>query len=505
MHFLYEAVDTTGKPLMGKMDAGTAEEVQQVLTKSGLIVQSVAPILPRTPASSLFSSASPAPAQTFDAPAAAPVWMPSAAPRLQPVDLSTIGTPGQDLTSTVPVVQSAPPVSLSASPVQKAVSTPSSLGGKIILSGNAASLAQNAPASRVTPSVSTAFSLPKTDSISYAGGVTDRDRLLFFQQLASLVRSGMSIYASLDNLAPRTPAKNLSKAAMEMASAARTGGQISTVMARYPVLFPEYITATVKAGETGGFLEVSLAEIALNYGRKIDLYRGAWIPKLMAAQSLFMIPIVLPLMSTLLREGSVGEHLLEYLRLELTIYLPITFALFFGAKFAFRRVQMPQFTRWRDQLALKVPPFNELQRQESLGSFVRMLRRLFEAGVAPITAWEGAMDVSGNQVIREKLRSSHDLMKSGASFSEAFAATGLFNSQIENLVITGQQSGQVVEMLDQAADYYDTQSQESAKRAKFTMLRIGIIAMLVFGGAAFLWTVKSYFAAIFRYTDHFAD
>ena len=517
MHFLYEAVDNTGKPLMGKIDANTAEEVQQLLTKSGLSVQSVAPVMAKM--QPVASSSNPTP-QKAVAPVlhqsdSSPVWMPSMEPRAAPVDLSAIGhldsqvslmgSAHRELTtvastnlhtqvSTLPPLQSSPPI-------QRATPTNASLSGQVIFSGNAASLSQSVGmGAKLSTKTATATRVATPASLSYVGA-TDRDRLMFFQQLASLVRSGMSIYSALDNLAPRTPAKSLSLAAMKMATAARTGGQISAIMAEYPVLFPEHITATVAAGETGGFLEISLAEIALNYQRKIDLYRGTWIPKLMATQAFFMIPIVLPLMGSIFASMDFAANMAHYVKMEIFFYLPVSFALFFGSKFIFKRLQLPKFQEWRDGLALKVPPFNELHRQESLGSFIRMLRRLFEAGVAPIAAWEGAMNVSSNVVIREKLRGSYGMMQSGASFSEAFTATGLFNNEIENLVITGQQSGQVVEMLDQAADYYEMQAGESAKRAKFTMLRMGILAMLVFGGAAVLWMAHSYFHGIFTFVD----
>lgn len=500
MHFLYEAEGTDGKPLMGKIDANSAEEVGQLLTKSGLTVKSVAPVLAKSlPVQPQFAPPGPQKAAQTS-PSAMPVWMPSNEPRATPVDLSLLDQPDAlDQTSyaLAPLNYAATPVLKAPTPVQHTPSANTNLGGKIILSGNAASLSHSAALSqRSAKSIGYTSPVTQPDHLSYVGGVTDRDRMMFFQQLASLVRSGMTVYSALDSLAPRTPAKNLSQVAREMATAARNGGMISEIMAGYPVLFPTHITATVRAGELGGFLEISMAEIALNYQRKIDLYRGAWIPKLMATQAFFAIAIVLPFMATILSSMDVVANFLKYVRLELTIYLPIAFALYFCSKFIFRRLQVPQLQKWRDNLALKVPPFAELQRQESLGSFVRMLRRLHEAGVAPIAAWEGAMDVSSNLVIREKLQNSYAMMQSGASFSEAFTETGLFNNEIENLVITGQQSGQIVEMLDGAADYYEQQTVEASKRAKFTMLRMGVIGLLVFGGAAVCWFAYSYGKAV---------
>jgi type II secretory pathway component PulF len=108
-----------------------------------------------------------------------------------------------------------------------------------------------------------------------------------------------------------------------------------------------------------------------------------------------------------------------------------------------------------------------------------------------------------NVVIRDRLVQSYNLMQRGTSFAEAFQATGLFHNSIEQLIVTGQQSGQLVEMLDQAADYYQELVEESSRKAKFAMLRFGILAMLILGGATLLWLVRSYFAALFHFADNF--
>ena len=59
-----------------------------------------------------------------------------------------------------------------------------------------------------------------------------------------------------------------------------------------------------------------------------------------------------------------------------------------------KHIQLPKYRRWRDETALKIPPFGDLQRHEAVAAFLRMMRRLYHAGVSPIQAWEGAMNTS---------------------------------------------------------------------------------------------------------------
>lgn len=111
----------------------------------------------------------------------------------------------------------------------------------------------------------------------------------------------MTVYMALDNLAPRTANKNLSLVAKEMATAARTGSPISDVMARYPHIFPEHVVATLRGGELGGFIEIALSEIALDYEQRVALYRWVWVPKAIFAVSYSALPFVIPLFSSFSR------------------------------------------------------------------------------------------------------------------------------------------------------------------------------------------------------------
>src|SRR5262249_51949395 len=116
---------------------------------------------------------------------------------------------------------------------------------------------------------------------------------------------------------------------------------------------------------------------------------------------------------------------------------------------------------------------------------------------APIHAWEGAMNTASNVVIRDRLAQSYGMMQQGASLPDAFAATGLFANPMEQLIATGHQSGQVVESLDQIAEYYQNEVAEASKKSKFMMFRFGLLALIILGGGAVIWLTQTYFKGVF--------
>ncbi len=329
-------------------------------------------------------------------------------------------------------------------------------------------------------------------------GATPRENALFFRQFAALVRSGISLYQALDHLQPRTRHPSLAHTVTEMREAARSGGRISDVMERYPRLYAPHVVGTVRAGELGGFLEIALDEIALEYEQEIAFYKGMWLPKALVAQALIAIAVGQPAFPTLFPNA----QFLEFLKLVFLRNLPILGLIFLLAHLLLRRMRQPQYHERRDALLLKMPVFGRLARQRSLAAFVRMLRRLYAAGIGPMIAWEGAMNVVPNTVIREKLTEALKQIETGnVPMHDAFARTGLFADETEALLATGFVSGQMTQMLDRVAEYYQDSVERAFHHARFWMYRIGISLFILTTGILFIILVKSYFTGIFEFVD----
>src|SRR5437867_2523864 len=64
---------------------------------------------------------------------------------------------------------------------------------------------------------------PSTSASTIRSGASPKELSLFFRQFAALVRSGITLYQSLENLGPRTGNPALSEAARQMAEAAHHG------------------------------------------------------------------------------------------------------------------------------------------------------------------------------------------------------------------------------------------------------------------------------------------
>lgn len=332
-------------------------------------------------------------------------------------------------------------------------------------------------------------------------------RAVFFRQLASLLRAGNTPLVALNQIAnqPSMPAA-LQAVARAMLDNAHLGQPLSQAMEMFPRLFAPHIVGMFRAGELGGSLDLICDEIATHYEQEHALWRRLWIPRLLLLNGLGMLALVLPLFPafyTGMARGDASFFYQRYLLLLTTRSLPLLGGIVLATWALWWWIDLPSNRRWKDALALRLPVFGSLHRQRALSAFLRTLHRLFAAGVPALSAWEAAAPSAGNTFIRQKLLEALPILQKGQGIDQALHATQLFDWETISLVSAGQQSGEIVAMLDRVANYHEQTLRERYQRAAFALIRLGCLGSLLLGGAALLWMVHSYFSGMFRFVDEF--
>ena len=325
---------------------------------------------------------------------------------------------------------------------------------------------------------------------------------LFYRQFASQLRAGISIYQTLVNLAPQTQPPILAKAVEHMKDAAYHGGRLSDAMESYPNIFPTYVRGSVRAGETGGFIDAVLDEIAMEYERDAKFYKGSWLFISLIVQEVLAIALAQPVIISFFpspnsNSYNINNHIHKYLILALARNTPIAIFLMLGVVWAARWFKRSRFAVYHDSMLMKIPVFGNLERQRSLATFIRMMRRLYTAGLGPIVAWEGAMHSARNSVIRQKLMEAGEKVRNNVPIHEAFTSTHLFANEMEQTLATGVVSGQVVDAMDRIAQYYEDNVDRAFTSCRMTLLHIGLTSFIILLGVVVIMLTKSYFGAIF--------
>jgi type II secretory pathway component PulF len=235
------------------------------------------------------------------------------------------------------------------------------------------------------------------------------------------------------------------------------GMSLADAMNKSPETFPRVYTAMVQAGETGGFLDLVLAQIADFQAREKDLRAKVMAAMLYPCVLLtlalavlvflltFFIPkfqvifkglgAALPLPTQIVLAAS---HILRSYGLLVLIGVVIVGSLvrsWFSSEKG-RRV-------W-EGLMLKMPLVGPLVAQFAMARFARMLGTLLGAGVPLVQALNVARKSIGNQILVDAVAQAIERVQQGGQLGTSLAeCRGLFPGSVVEMIAVAEESGKL--------------------------------------------------------------
>ena len=105
----------------------------------------------------------------------------------------------------------------------------------------------------------------KTEINIFPKRVKLKDVAVFSRQFATMINSGLSLLRALNILAEQSENPTLAKAVSAVRDDVERGSSLSAAMSKHPKVFADLFVSMVRAGETGGQLDVVLLKVAENY------------------------------------------------------------------------------------------------------------------------------------------------------------------------------------------------------------------------------------------------
>jgi type IV pilus assembly protein PilC len=318
-----------------------------------------------------------------------------------------------------------------------------------------------------------------------------KDLAIFARQFATMTSSGLSLLRSLAIMEDQCQSVPLKKAITTVRSDIEGGLSLSGSMAKQDRVFPTLMIAMVRAGETGGFLDDALDRIAMNlekdaalrgkvksamtYPVIVLLFAGLMIGGVL----LFIVPIFekmfkslggqLPLPTRIIVTVSHSLLWLAPLLIILAIVTTVTTKSMLRTK--------PGFRLWFDKMKLKVPVFGNLFAKIAISRFSRNLGTLLGVGVPVMQALDVVGATTGNAVITAALVDVQDAVRQGQPMSGPLAHHTVFPAMVTQMVEVGEESGQISQMLNKIADFFDREVDEAAEALTAAIEPIMVLLM----------------------------
>ncbi len=324
-----------------------------------------------------------------------------------------------------------------------------------------------------------------------------KDLAVFARQFATMTASGMSLLRSLSIMEEQTSAPALKKAIGAVRADVAAGNGLSASMAKHDRIFPRLMVAMIRAGETGGMIERALEQIADSLEKDTALrgkIKGAltypaivlgFTFLLIAAMLIFIVPIFEGMFKSLGGELPAITQVLVTTSHNMWWIGPLVLILGIGGTFAYKHQARTSadFRLKVDRFKLRMPVFGPLFQKLAMSRFSRSLGLLLNVGVPVMQALAVVGETTGNEVINIAMKDIQNTVRDGQPMSSAMRNHKVFPEMVNQMIEVGEESGQISQMLDKVADFYDREVDAAAESLAASIEPIMVLVMgAVVGG-----------------------
>jgi type IV pilus assembly protein PilC len=319
--------------------------------------------------------------------------------------------------------------------------------------------------------------LPSFLNIKFGSGIKAEQRITFTKNLASMLAAGLTLSRGLSVIERQSKNKYLKSIIGTLQENIKAGSAFHEALAQFPNVFSRLFVAMTKAGEESGKMSETLGVVAKQMETSHNLtkkVRGAMI-----YPSIILIAIVL-----------IGIMMLIYVVptlsatfLSLRVELPLPTKIIIGASNFMRAnvitvfaslaliggglyagIKSARGAKIILAVARRLPVIGELVRETYSARAARTLSSLLSSGVEMLTAIAIAAEVVGENVFGDVLKEAEDLVRKGEPLSSAFSKNEkLYPVFVAEMILVGEETGKVADMLAQVAEYYEKDVEDKTK------------------------------------------
>jgi type IV pilus assembly protein PilC len=321
-----------------------------------------------------------------------------------------------------------------------------------------------------------------------------KDLAVFSRQFATMIDAGLTMLRGLTILSEQADNPELRRVLKGVKADVEGGMSISSSFAKTPEVFPPLMINMARAGEAGGFLDVTMRQIADNFEAEVRL-RGKIKAALTYPVVVFILAIVMCLGMLIfvvptfksMFEGLGGTlplptQVLVFLSESMQYVMPVIIVLAVALVFWWRKYGRRERVRnVVDPLRLKLPVFGKLTQKLALARFSRNLSTLLSSGVPILQSLDIVSETTGSVVISRALKQVQESVRQGDSIAGPLADHPVFPTMVVQMIASGEETGAVDAMLAKIAEFYDeeVEAMTEALTALIEPLMIAFLGAIV--------------------------
>ncbi|MBI4698489.1 MAG: type II secretion system F family protein [Nitrospirae bacterium] len=319
------------------------------------------------------------------------------------------------------------------------------------------------------------------------------------RNLSTLLYSGATLVEALDAIASEQKGQ-WKGMLIDIKDRLLSGSALAKALQAYPLIFPDFYSGMVYAGESSGKLTEVLSKLAdfLESQRTIKnkVQTALVYPVFMTFISLFILSFLFTFVVPKIVRIFEGTSATLPLITVVLIWISTAFQKFWwlmmllaaGAAVYYRWLKKNRREKI-DAILLNLP--SGILQSLYMSRFAMTMSFLIYGGLSVINAMQSAANATGNLVLKNKIASAQILVSQGSRIANSLEG---FPPTLLQMISTGEDSGQLAETLKRAAAYYEADFDKKLSRA-ISLLEP---AMILFMGIIVSFIVLAVLLPIFE-------
>ena len=260
-------------------------------------------------------------------------------------------------------------------------------------------------------------------------------------------------------------------------------------------IFPPMLINMVEAGENSGSLEMAFERMAVQFEKeaklKATIKKATIYPIILiiaaigvvAVMMLFVIPIFIDMFADLDVEMPAITMWVMNTSKWVTANWYIILAVIVAVVVAYKIIYKTEQGRFMiDQVKMKMQLFGKLTVKTACAQFARTMSTLLSSGISTIDALETVSKIVNNIHYTNALMKAREEVMKGIPLSEPLTASKIFPPMVCHMTGIGEETGNIEEMLEKLADYYDEEVEMTTQSVLAAMEPLIIVFMALVVG-----------------------
>jgi type II secretory pathway component PulF len=306
--------------------------------------------------------------------------------------------------------------------------------------------------------------------------LTKAQLVTFTDELSELIEAGLQLEPALRIMEQRRELSRLKPVIKELRNKVREGISFSSALRSTSTSFDELFCNLVKAGELSGTLHIILRRQAAYLANVNDLQNRVvqsllyptFITTAGVCLVIFFITFPLPQLKNMFSQTSGNFPFVTRLLIQTSEFFIsywfflVTILMALGISF-FAYTATAAGKRWWDQAKLRLPLFGAILATRFYAQFAYALSTLIGNGIPLLNALRLVNSCNTNTYLHECLQKVTDAVAEGGSLSRALLRFAKFPPVFIDIVVIGEQTGDLAASLQKIASRYDRELERRIK------------------------------------------